>query len=125
MQSKNQEEQDHHSQTPPPSKEKGFSKTFLKQIDESITNQIMNQINQFAHIRKTPIISLTQKEVFDHFCQQYAKDILQECLYQKERNINHEDVLDTIVPRLKKTVKNRYYNIRTAISRYSEQKNME
>jgi hypothetical protein len=121
LQSKDQEEQYHPPQKDPPPKEKGFSKSFLKRIDESIMDQINHQVQKQNTIK----VSLTQKEVFDYFCQEYAKDILQECLYQKERNIDNDQVLDTIVPRLKKTVKNRYYNIRTTISRYSQQKNME
>jgi hypothetical protein len=103
----------------PQQKQKGFSKEFLAMIDQSIQDQIQEQTNRqntqphkYKHKDKQHdhIITLTQKELFDGFCETYKKEVFQECLSQKE--INGPETLDTIVPRLKKTVKNRYYNIR-------------
>lgn len=93
-------------------KQKGFSKEFLAMIDQSIQDQIQEQTNIQAckEKQRDHIITLTQKELFDGFCETYKKEILQECLSQKE--INGPNTLDTIIPRLRKTVKNRYYNIR-------------
>ena len=101
-----------HAKNKPPPKQKGFSKEFLAVIDKSIQDQVhqQNHKQKKQEIPDNHIITLTQKDLFDGFCETYKKEIFQECISQKE--INGPETLDTIVSRLKKTVKNRYYNIR-------------
>ena len=98
-----------------PQKQKGFSKEFLVMIDKSIQEQIQQQQDQqqdqeFKKQANNHVITITQKELFDGFCERYKKEIFQECIYQKE--VNGPETLDTIVTRLKKTMKNRYYVFR-------------
>jgi hypothetical protein len=85
---------------------KGFSKEFLAMIDKSIQEQIQHHTKK----QNNHVITITQKELFDGFCETCKKEIFQECINQKQ--INGPETLDTIFPRLKKTVKNRYYNLR-------------
>ncbi len=103
-----EEEEEENSTNKSSPKQKGFSKNFLVIIDKSIQEQIQQEQKQKQN--SDNIITLTQKELFDEFCETYKKEIFEECIHQKE--INGPETLNTIIPRLKKTVKNRYYNIR-------------
>lgn len=89
----------------------GFGSEFLELINANILQQINNTTNILS-TPSTPSVSIiSPAEAYVNFCNTYRNEILAELIALKNRS---NDLLDSekIAIKLKKTYKNRYYNIR-------------
>jgi len=95
--------------------------TVLKQIDEHIQKQITEHVlgKQQVDDNIVSISRISPAKGFDNYCNEFKTDILQ---LLQEQNQDNEPITNALVEdmitRLKKTYKNRFYNMRVAMSNH-------
>ena len=89
----------------------GFSSTFLKMIDDEILQQINSHItiDDQDLFDKTIQLSLQQSKAYEVFCQNYKTQIYTEFVAMRNK---YGTIPDNISAKMKKTYKNRFYNLR-------------
>ena len=89
----------------------GFSSTFLKMIDDEILQQINSHItiDDQDPSDKTIQLSLQQAKAYQVFCQNYKTQIYTEFVAMRNK---YGTIPDNISAKMKKTYKNRFYNLR-------------
>ena len=98
----------------------GFSSSFLKIIDDDVLKQINANINsrstedldqdpQITKPSKKVLLKLPQSKAYQAFCQNHKPEIYEELVSMREK---YGTIPDNISAKMKKTYKNRFYNVR-------------
>ena len=100
----------------------GFSSSFLKIIDDDVLQQINanlasksaeqldeDQDQQITKPSKKVLLKLPQSKAYQAFCQNHKPEIYEELVSMREK---YGTIPDNISAKMKKTYKNRFYNVR-------------
>lgn len=83
-----------------------FRSSFLKQIDTDITEQLNNEVEQSNPANQSIVISLSQTDAYNQFCETHKPEIYEEFIAMKTK---YGTIPSNISAKLKKTYKNRFY----------------
>jgi len=92
----------------------GFTSSFLKIIDDDVLKQINANINSRStkdldKISKKVVLKLPQSKAYQAFCKNHKPEIYEELVSMREK---YGTIPDNISAKMKKTYKNRFYNVR-------------
>lgn len=95
----------------------GFSSSFLKIIDDDVLKQInanihSRSIEDLDKTSKKFVLKLPQSKAYQAFCQNYKPEIYEELVAMRDK---YGTIPDNISAKMKKTYKNRFYNVRQKI----------
>jgi hypothetical protein len=97
----------------------GLPRTVLKTIDDYIYSEINRNIVEMEKGSSNPIITITAAKSFTTYCKMHydvISDMLPPMNEEEDKvNKNMREELKKVTDRLKKTYKNRFYNIKVAL----------